>query len=360
MKICILIMGLSPCRIELFNRLRKKGIDIIVTEEFGETELDYDFSKGWKIPGFSRRIPKHWKKLTKYDIIISYDVCSAHTWLAFLIAKCYKKQFILWNELWVWPEVNKVKLVKLWMEYIMTNSDGYIAAGTKAKELFMKYKVPNEKISVAYSASEDMNKNSIKKLNIPINIKNKRVILYMSRVVPYKGLDILLNAFKIIKKKRKDCVLLIGGDSNQYNFKAKCISKIIEIDENDIYFIGNIPHDLVASYYNLCDVFVLPSKFIMKDIVPCEAWGVVLNEAMSLGKPIVSTDAVAASFDLIKGNGYIAKEGSAKSLAYGIEKTLKQSKLKGRKSKIIIEDINFDNMVKSFMEAIYNVRRKKI
>ena len=356
MKACVLIMDISPYRIELFNRLRKKGIDIIVTEESDDPNLDYDFSKGWKIPGFSRCIPRHWKKLAKYDVIISYDVCSANTWLAFLTAKFYKKKFILWNELWVWSKYWKIQAAKPWMDYIMKNSDGYIAASTKTKELFIEQGVPKKKIFIAYSAAEDMRKYKIKKVNIPINLENKKVILYMSRLVPYKGLDILLDAFALIKKKRKDCVLLIGGDSEAFDFKAGCMAKIMEINDNDIYFIGNVQHDLVTSYYNLCDVFVLPAVFKMKDVVPCEAWGLVLNEAMSLGKPVVSTDAVAASFDLIKGNGYIAKQGSAKSLAYGIEKTLKQSKMKGMKSRIIIEDINFDKMVDSFMDAIKKVK----
>ena len=102
-----------------------------------------------------------------------------------------------------------------------------------------------------------------------------------------------------------DIFLLIVGDGPFIN-ECKDLAK--KIDIKNIHFMGYV--DAKAYCYKACDVFVLPS--ILLDDHQYEAWGLVINEAMAFGKPIITTDAVGAAEDLVKDgyNGYIVKNKS--------------------------------------------------
>lgn len=65
----------------------------------------------------------------------------------------------------------------------------------------------------------------------------------------------------------------------------------------------------LPAFYDLCDLFVLPSSF--------EPWGLVVNEVMNAGKPVVVSDRVGAGSDLVAEgiNGGIFPSGNANALA---------------------------------------------
>lgn len=102
--------------------------------------------------------------------------------------------------------------------------------------------------------------------------KGKINILYVGRFDSQKGLDILLEAFKICN--REDLHLTIIGD-NVVGDGAK----IEKINSEKITFMGWVPHEKLASYYNACDVVVMPSRW--------EAFGLVAIEAMKYGKALI-------------------------------------------------------------------------
>lgn len=102
-------------------------------------------------------------------------------------------------------------------------------------------------------------------------------ILYVGRLEPEKGVEILIDAFNLARHRKKIKLLIAGA--GRLSETVKKISK----KDNDIIFLERVPHEDLGNYYALCDLIAIPS------IVP-EGHPVVAEEAMSLGKTIIGFD----------------------------------------------------------------------
>ncbi|OGL43034.1 MAG: hypothetical protein A2161_01195 [Candidatus Schekmanbacteria bacterium RBG_13_48_7] len=117
--------------------------------------------------------------------------------------------------------------------------------------------------------------NPVKTIKIR-NLFNNPLILFVGRLVPYKGIDILLEAISDL-----DVSLIIVGKGP---LKNSLFNKASELGiQNRIWFTGDIPDSELPSYYHACNIFCLPS------VGKNECFGIVQMEAMAAGKPVIST-----------------------------------------------------------------------
>jgi len=156
-----------------------------------------------------------------------------------------------------------------------------------------------------------------------------RLLLFVGRLVAYKGLDYLIKAMENI-----DATLLIVGDGPEKS-KLKSLVKKLGIDKR-IFFIGKVIDEELPAYYYACDMFVLPS------INDKEEFGLVQLEAHACGKPVVSTALpTGVSFANINGlSGLVVPPKSAQDLARAINKLLGNEGLRqqlGRQAKERVE-----------------------
>lgn len=122
-----------------------------------------------------------------------------------------------------------------------------------------------------------VSKDDKRELKARLGIANERIILFVGRLVFYKGLDYLIKALKDI-----NAILIIIG-YGELKDQLKKVATTLEV-ENKILFLGQVPEDELPIHYSIADVFVLPS------INGGEAFGLVQLEAMSFGLPVVNTD----------------------------------------------------------------------
>jgi len=284
-----------------------------------------------------------------YDLIISTDPHVSETWMSFLISKLRRKKFVIWTETFEWKRAPRAKLIEPLINLICKNADACVAVGKKSREYFIKKGASKNKIFIAPDTAQSYK--IIKKVNNP-NLKNKKIILYLSRIVPYKGLDILIKSFANLEKEIKNSFLLIAGKGS-FEQEAKDLAKNLGI--KNIKFLGPVDKEHIGFYYSICDVFVLPSTFRDYD---AECWGLVLNEAMAFGKPVISTDAVGGAYDLITDgvNGFRVKHGNVEDLYKALKTTLTNDGLRKRmgkeSKKLIATKFNYGNMSKGFEEAV--------
>lgn len=161
----------------------------------------------------------------------------------------------------------------------------------------------------------------------PLKIRklNKNVLLFVGRLSPYKGLIYLLQAIKIVSKRRKDFILFIVGDG-ELRKKLEKMVKDLEI-ENFVKFTGKVSDKELIKFYNLCDIFILPS------IHKSEAFGISQLEAMACGKPVISTNLEGSGVPWINQHmktGLVVEPKNPNELANAILYLLKNEKLRKR------------------------------
>jgi len=156
------------------------------------------------------------------------------------------------------------------------------------------------------------------KLGLPLKTK---IILFFGSLVPYKGPDILLKAFKIIKKEFSEVKLIFAG-RGQMLVELQNMAKKFDL-EDDVIFLGFVEEEEKALYYKSADIFSLPSTNM------AESFGIVNLEAMASGIPIVSSN-LGGIPDIIKDekNGLLAKPHDHQSLANAILRLLKNDDLR--------------------------------
>ncbi|MFH1836259.1 MAG: glycosyltransferase family 4 protein [Methanobacteriota archaeon] len=364
LKVAFIHSEIRDYRVEVVERLSEKyDFSLILT--WDKSEIDsYPQKDKWKaksynfflkIPGTNRKFPPGiFPDLLRgnFDVVISSDTTTIESILAFFATKLRGKKFILWNELWDYPPLFRFKLIKPLLRFMTRKSDALIAAGSKARDLYLEFGGKPEKIFISPNCAVDYKNAKIWDLRSKFKLADKKVILYLGRIVQYKGLDVLLKAFSEIEIRRDDLFLVVGGEGP---FEEYCRQLSKDLGLSNIKFVGFVSD--VASYIALSDLFVLPARF-MHDSVPSEAWGLVLNEVMSMGKPVIATDAVAGAFDLIEDgkNGFMVENQNVSTLRDAIEKIISDDLLRqsmgDRSREIIEESFTYDKMFKGFVDAI--------
>lgn len=291
------------------------------------------------------------------DVIVD-SLESIQALLSFSIAKLRKKPIVFWSEEWDWKEektlTNKLKLSL--KKIIASHSDAFIVPGTKHKEYFVSIGASSEDVFIVPNVSnisvKDVDYENMEKLKNQLDIQNKKIVLYVGRLVKRKGVEYLIKAFAKLKKEEDDIVLIITGRGESKD-ELELLSKKLNIDAS-VYFTGYVKDELLPAYYLLCNTCIVPS--ITYGIG--DPWVFIVNEAMYFGKPIITTDAVGAAFDMIRNgkNGFMVPEKDADALYTSMKKIITEPELEinmGLESKKIIEEkYCYENMVDGFKEAI--------
>lgn len=182
----------------------------------------------------------------------------------------------------------------------------------------------------------------------------KNAVLTVSRLVPAKGLDRVVDALALIKNKLDFHYYLVGGGQDETRSEEERVTEhqlLLHIKRNKLVdrvtFVKNIDHNTaLPSYYRQAAVFVLASRF--------EPFGLTTLEAMACGTtPIVSH--VAGSKEVIIDglNGFIIDTHDRKALAERILKLLKDKKLRSKVAEnaafTIKEHYSWDKIVEKFI-----------
>lgn len=274
------------------------------------------------------------------------------------LARLYHRNIYTWTEKWEAPKTEQSisKRMKNYLHAAIFKVYTHFATkvivfGSKAKEYMLGIGVSSDKIVVSYMTSipkkSDISEDIRKIHRIP---KDKRIIFNLARVIPRKGLDILINSIDILSKKHNDFVLLVGGDGPL----LPSIKELVKLKglENHVIFAGQISTEKRANYYIQSDLFVLPSKYYKGMI---DGWGLPVNESIYYLTPVVATNCEGSAFDLLNGkNGIMVNQNDPIDLAEGIEEMLYNRDTAFVRQACIETNNKFSlsNMVSSFIKAI--------
>ncbi|NHJ38400.1 MAG: glycosyltransferase family 4 protein [Asgard group archaeon] len=111
-------------------------------------------------------------------------------------------------------------------------------------------------------------------------LKDENIIAYIGRLVPEKGVNILLGAVEFVHKKHPNTKFVIAGEGWHRN-ELEIISKNLGISDK-VLFTGYLPDEDFLAYFNVADILVVPSTY--------EPFGIVALEGMATKTPIIVSD----------------------------------------------------------------------
>ena len=169
-------------------------------------------------------------------------------------------------------------------------------------------------------------------------------ILYVGRLVPEKGLEYLIRAFKKVKTSKK--LVLAGGSSDTNEFETK-LKKLASGDER-IIFTGFVQGEILEELYSNAYIYTLPSDL--------EGMPLSLLEAMSYGNCCLVSDIEECS-SVVEQNAIIFRKGNIKDLKEKLQDAIDSEELVKKIGSVSAEFIcnkyNWDDITRSTIELYY-------
>jgi glycosyltransferase involved in cell wall biosynthesis len=301
----------------------------------------------------------------RFDLFIGANIGHIGTYVAFLVSRLRRKPFILWDETWYWPETIIRMLAWPFIKIMVDKAEAIVAPGSKSKEFFVSLGAKPIKVYIAPNTSEIRIRRELdvesRRLKRKLGLEDKKIVLYFGRLAERKGLYFLIKAFDKLRKEISDTFLLVCWTRPSEEKLKNVYEKLcIELGIKNVLFARFTEEEDRDLYYSLADVFVLPA---IKTNLGTEIWGLVLNEAMSVGKPVVTTRAVGAAYDLIKDgvNGFLVPDKNSEALYKAIKSIVSDPYNKERMGlqslKILSDGFAYEHMVHGFVKAVRHVLR---
>jgi rhamnosyl/mannosyltransferase len=200
-------------------------------------------------------------------------------------------------------------------EVIVVSSENLINASSFLKKFRDKCSVIPYGIDIDRFRPSLKDKEEARKIR---EIASQPVILFVGRLVYYKGLKYLIKAMSDINAR-----LLIVG-TGPLGYRLKLLARLAGVS-NKITWLGEVADERLPVYYNACDLFVLPS------CSNSESFGLVILEAHACGKPVVSTNLpTGVTFsNLHEDTGLVVPSKDPQGLREAMQKLLLSEELRG-------------------------------
>jgi glycosyltransferase involved in cell wall biosynthesis len=282
----------------------------------------------------------------------------------YLTARLQRRPFVLWTGVWSAIDTPFHRLIFPLIRHIYGNADAIVTYGEHVKRYLLSLGVSQEKIFVAPHAVDNEQYSqrvpiaTIESLRQELRLAlADRVVLYLGRLEESKGVAYLLEAIRRVTAP--DAVFVVAGDGSE---REALLKMSVEYGiEGRVRFAGYVPPESTLPYYAMAHAFVLPSVCTRREKEP---WGLVVNEAMNQGVPVIASDSVgAAAGGLVRDgiNGFVVPGRDSAALALAIQKLLDSRELHdsmSRQARRIIAGWNNEQMVRGFQQAVdYAVHR---
>ncbi len=350
----------SPYRISVFEKLSQEYKLDIFFEKANDQERSDDYTvKSSSIKFYilnnnsdKKVFGKYCMHIKKYDFILCYNACILPGVIAMIcgiIAKvpCFTNLDGAF--------INKNLLKDILKTYMFSHAALCFSSGNMATKYYLHYKARIENIRVhnftSLTSKDIMNKpiSEEDKRNIRKNMGLKEddtYVISVGQFIKRKGYDLLLSAWKQLNSKENVHLILIGGGSEQHNY----LEMINKYNIQNVELYEFMPKEKIFNYYKASDIFVLPTR---EDI-----WGLVVNEAMACGLPIVTTNMCVAGLEMISNeNGAIYTFDNIDELTMILNKYIDNRELRSNQGKENICKIQGNIMENIALSHIDNINR---
>jgi D-inositol-3-phosphate glycosyltransferase len=253
---------------------------------------------------------------------LQYDLIHSHYWLSGLVGK----QLRTWwhiphvtmfhtlaavkNSIGIGEEETELRIES--EREVVDGCDLIIASTAKEKqELTKRYGANGDRIAIIpCGVNPDLFKPMAKnKARRQLGLNHQKVILFVGRIEPLKGLEQLVQAFTLMKEEKPPLLMIVGGDDHSQGQiqTLKRMAKDLHV-ENRVTFVGSVAQEKLPLFYSAADICAIPSHY--------ESFGMVALESLACGTPIVATNVGGMKRIVCRAEmGRIAKDNSPRNLA---------------------------------------------
>jgi glycosyltransferase involved in cell wall biosynthesis len=347
------IVGLVNALVETWQG----DVDVLFLGENNSQNWNMELNNHWKI--LNGKLKNKMIFISKLIFSNQYEVVHVAGWrepliiLTIILSKLRRIPVVIETDtalpkyLSLWKKIGKRLVYPVYFKFINL----FLPGGKRQAKYLEYYGVKKNRIieakmtvdieyikKISSTLAINDKKRICEKYNIP---HNKLIFLFVGRLIEEKGIKDLIDAFN--KLKQDNIFLLIVGDG--------CLRTYVEnkIKNNEkICYAGRIiAKELIEILYT-ADILVLPSHY--------EPWGLVVNEAMAMGRPVIVSDQVGCIDDLVthQQTGLIIKSGSIRDLIDAIEFMINNENrrlMMGRESAIKISDWTLANEANNLCRA---------
>ena len=238
--------------------------------------------------------------------------------------------------------------------FVVSKAQGFFCYGSKSAEYILKLGMKPKHILVANNSVDNNKVASVHaeafktrdQVKQSYNLR-KYNFIYVGRLIGVKNLDNLLAAYKALDDSDWGLIVLGDGDEEVKLKKYKSDNNL-----DGICFIEGQPWFDVPKILALADVFVLPSY--------SEPWGLVVNEAMASGLPVIVSNKCGSAFDAVleDSNGYTFNPYNVEELTSIFKKFVNNpEKIEpfGQKSREIIKRFSPENVAQEMYDGFKKV-----
>jgi glycosyltransferase involved in cell wall biosynthesis len=332
MKLVILTEIIAPYRIPVFNALARQG-DVSPHVIFlSETDPAL---RQWRVYkdeiAFSCEVLPSWRRrLGKYNVLLNRGVgdalrkaapdailCGGYSyvasWTALRWARRNRVPLIAWAESTAYDTRRGHGTIESLKQRFFSSASAFVVPGTASAEYVKSYGVSPELIFTAPNAVDvtlferqaQLARGDAVARRSAMGLPD-RYFLYAGRLVKEKGVFDLLEAYgRLAAQLRSVTGLVFVGDGIA---RTELQQRAASISQGTVLFPGFAHREELGAYYALADMLVLPTY--------SDTWGLVVNEAMSCGLPVIATSIAGCTADLVKDgyNGRVVRAGSVEEL----------------------------------------------
>lgn len=353
----------SPYRVDFFNELGKTCDLTVILEKGASDERDDTWKsfaainfKAIVLSGFKVATDKAFspavKKYLKQDAFDHIIVCNTFT-----PTGMYAIRYMQVHNIPYWIEgdgafLERRGVVKKAVKTrFIQGAKGYFSTSETHDQYYEEFGAERD-IIYRYPFSSVRDENVLdkpiavsekKQIRDTLNICEKAVVLSVGQFVYRKGFDILLQASSNLASSIG--IYIIGGTA------TKAMRNYVKKNDlSNVHFLPFQRPEKLRDYYKAADVFVLPTR---EDI-----WGLVVNEAMSCGIPVVTTEKCISGLEMVQDgvNGFIVPCENSQALSSAIAKILNEDKEKMSMAALqTARCYTIQNMAKTHMTILKSV-----
>ena len=372
-RVVILTEIISPYRIPVFNALAAMpeiDLHVIFLAETDSTMRQWKIYKD-EIRFSYETLPNWRRRVRAYNVLLNRGMTAALAkakpevvviggysyvamWQALRWSRKRSIPAFLWSESNAQDRRRGTSLVEYLKKRFLRGCSGFIVPGKSPAEYLKTFGIPECVIFSAPNAVDNnffanaaararSNSGALRaKMGLP-----ERYYLFVGRMIPEKGISELLQAYSRLEPGLRERVgLVYVGDGPS---REACVKQAAAIHPGRIGFTGFVHKEELAGYYALADCLVFPTF--------SDPWGLVVNEAMACGLPVIATSVAGCTADLVEDgrNGRVVAAGDVSALSAAMREVAEADALRismGKQSTDLIKKYSAQSWAEGFARAV--------